>query len=66
MAQQSNNSIDMVSNNAIDMVYFGNPVFDITVSDPEREVMSRYSLELGMASLATPEQMAIYDELWAR
>ena len=52
--------------NTLDMVYFGNPVFDITVSDPERDVMGRYSLELGMACLATPEQMPIYDELWAR
>ena len=39
----------------IDMVYFGNPVFDITVNDPERDVMNRYNLELGMAFLATPE-----------
>ena len=41
--------------NAIDMVYFGNPVFDITVSDNERVVMSKYSLELGLACLASPE-----------
>ena len=39
--------------NTIDMIYFGNPVFDISVDDPEREVMTRYNLELGMASLAT-------------
>lgn len=50
----------------IDMTYFGNPVFDITVDDPERVVMNQYSLELGMASLATPEQMSIYTDLWAR
>ena len=50
----------------IDIVYIGNPVMDITVSDPERDIMGRYSLELGMASLVTPEQMPIYDELWAR
>lgn len=24
----------------IDMTYFGNPVFDITVDDPERAIMS--------------------------
>ena len=48
------------------MVYIGNPVMDITVSDPERDIMGRYSLELGMASLVTPEQMPIYDELWGR
>ena len=39
----------------IDIVYIGNPVMDITVSDPERDIMGRYSLELGMASLVTPE-----------
>ena len=56
----------MAQVNDIDMVYFGNPVFDITVDDPERTVMNKFSLELGMASLATPEQMPIYTELWAR
>lgn len=28
--------------------------------------MTRYSLELGMAALANPEQMPVYDELYAR
>ena len=51
---------------AIDMVYFGNPIFDMSVNDTERTVMSRYSLELGMVTLATPEQMPIYDEIWSR
>ena len=51
---------------SIDMTYFGNPVFDITVDDPERSVMNQYSLELGMACLASPEQMAIYPQVWAR
>ena len=52
--------------NSLDMVYFGNPVFDITVNDPERVIMNKYSLELGLACLASPEQMPIYDEVWAR
>lgn len=56
----------MAQANDIDTVYFGNPIFDITVDDADRSVMNKYSLELGMASLATPEQMPIYDELWAR
>ena len=43
------------ANDTIDMIYFGNPVFDITVDDPQRDLMGRYSLELGMASLATAE-----------
>ena len=48
------------------MIYFGNPVYDISVNDGEREVMNRYGLQLGMASLATPEQIPIYSELWNR
>lgn len=40
---------------SIDMVMFGNPVFDISVDDPERAVMGRYSLELGMACLANEQ-----------
>ena len=56
----------MAQANTIDMIYFGNPVFDITVTDDDRTVMTKYSLELGMASLVTPEQMPIYDEIWAR
>lgn len=56
----------MAQVNDIDMVYFGNPVFDLTIDDPERVMMNKYSLELGMASLATPEQMSLYTEMWAR
>jgi len=41
--------------NSIDMVMFGNPVFDISVDDPERTVMNKYSLELGMACLANEQ-----------
>lgn len=39
----------------IDTIYFGNPVFDITVQDDNSEVMNRYGLELRMACLASPE-----------
>jgi hypothetical protein len=45
----------MANASDIDTIYFGNPVFDITVQDDDREMMTRYGLELGMASLATPE-----------
>ena len=48
----------------IDTVYFGNPIFDITVNDADRAIMTQYSLELGMACLATPEQMPIYEQCW--
>ena len=52
--------------NTLDMVYFGNPIFDISVDDNEREVVNRYGFEMGLACLASPEQMPIYDELYAR
>lgn len=54
-AENATLSITMAQANDIDTVYFGNPIFDITVDDPERTVMNKYSLELGMACLATPE-----------
>ena len=44
----------------------GNPIMDISVEDPESVVLNKYKLELGQACLATPEQMPIYDELYAR
>ena len=46
--------VDAAQNN-YDVVYLGNPVFDISVNDEERAVMTKYGLELGMACLATPE-----------
>lgn len=52
--------------NAIDMVYFGNPIFDMSVNDEERALMTKHGLDLGVATLATPEQMCLYDEIWAR
>ena len=57
--------VDAAQNN-YDVVYLGNPVFDISVNDEERAVMTKYGLELGMACLATPEQKPIYEELYAR
>jgi len=54
------------ADNQIDMVYFGNPIYDITVTDNDRVVLNKYSLELGMAALASPETMPIYAELSAR
>ena len=52
--------------NSIDVAYFGNPVFDITIQDDEKTVINKYGLELGMACLATPEQKPIYVESYAR
>jgi len=41
-----------------------NPIMDLMYEDPERVILSKYKLELGMASLATPEQMPMYDEIF--
>jgi len=56
----------MAEANQIDTIYFGNPIFDITVQDDEKDMLTRYNLQTGLACLATPEQMPIYDEAWAR
>ena len=53
------------NNDTIDTIYFGNPIQDITVQDDERVLLNKYSLELGMASLASPEQIPIYAEMAA-
>ena len=50
----------------LSIVYFGNPIMDIQVEDRERAIMNKYSLELGMTTLASPETMPLYDEIWAR
>ena len=49
----------------IDIVYLGNPLIDITEEDPEKKLIDKYGLSIGMASLATPEQMPLIDEIWA-
>ena len=34
----------MTDTQTIDTIYFGNPVFDITVQDNDRDIMNRYGL----------------------
>ena len=34
----------MAEANTIDTIYFGNPIFDITIQDNESEVLNRYNL----------------------
>ena len=58
MAQEAQQSADIV--------YFGNPIFDITINDPQREVCNQYGLEMATACLASPEQMPIFQQLWNR
>ena len=43
------------ASNQIDTVYFGNPVFDISITDNERTILNKYELQLGMASLVTEQ-----------
>ena len=58
----------MVEANAteqIDAVFLGNPILDITQDDQEKVLLNKYSLSIGMATLATPEQLPLIDEGFA-
>ena len=46
------------------IVMIGNPIMDISIEDQDRTYLDKYKLELGQASLATEEQLPIYDELY--
>ena len=48
----------------IDIVYLGNPIVDVSAEDPNKTLMEKYKLEIGMATLATPEQIPIIKEIW--
>jgi len=48
----------------IDIVYCGNPLIDITQDDQEKTLLEKYGLKVGMASLATPEQLPLIEEVW--
>lgn len=47
---------------SISLFAIENPIMDISVDDPDRQLLDKYKLELGMACLATPEQLPIYEE----
>ena len=50
---------------ARDQIFFiGNPLLDISVDIPDNTMVEKYTLTPGLACLATPEQMPIYDECW--
>jgi len=42
-----------------------NPLLDISVEMTDNSLLEKYGIQHGMASLATPEQLPMYDELWA-
>ena len=44
--------------------YIGNPLLDISCELKDSTLIEKYALSKGQASLATPEFMPLYDELW--
>lgn len=44
--------------------FIGNPLLDISIETPDDALIKKYGLTCGLACLATPEQMPIYDEIW--
>ena len=57
----------MVQANAteqIDAVFLGNPILDITQDDQDKALLTKYKLEIGMATLATIEQLPLIDEVF--
>jgi len=53
------------SSSRLDILYIGNPLLDISIDDDaEGTILGKYKLEAGQATLASPEQMPIYDEIF--
>ena len=44
--------------------YIGNPLLDISCELKDNTILEKYGIQSAMASLATPEQLPLYDELW--
>lgn len=44
--------------------FIGNPLLDISVELKDNVIIDKYGLQAGQASLCTPEQLPLYDELW--
>jgi adenosine kinase len=44
--------------------YIGNPLLDISCELKDNSLLDKYNLSKGQASLATPEVLPLYDELW--
>jgi hypothetical protein len=42
----------------------GNPLLDISIELEDSAILDKYSLTHGHASLATTDQMPLYDEIW--
>lgn len=48
------------------LVVIENPLLDITIADESSELHDKYKLEHGLASLVTPENIGIHDDIFAR
>merc|ERR1712151_1134368 len=57
--------VEQSSSDEIDLVYLGNPLIDIIEEDPDKKLIEKYGLKIGMASLATPEQMPLISDIWS-
>ena len=47
------------------IMIFGNPLLDISVEVSDNTILEKYGLTHGQASLCTPEQVQIYEDLLA-
>jgi adenosine kinase len=41
-----------------------NPLLDISVDLYNEDLITKYNLQKGLACLASPEQMPLYDDIW--
>jgi adenosine kinase len=50
----------------IDVLFFCNPLLDISIDDEDASVLGKYKLQAGHAVLASDEQMPLFDEAYKR
>jgi len=48
----------------VSIFFIENPMLDLMVNDPDHVLIEKYKLKLGMACLASPEQMPIMDDIY--
>lgn len=48
----------------IDVLFFCNPLLDISVEDVDAEILARYKLQAGQAVLAGDDHMPLFDEIF--
>jgi sugar/nucleoside kinase (ribokinase family) len=46
------------------LLFIENPLLDMTIDDNDSVLHTKYNLQHGQASLATPEQLPIFDEVY--